>query len=142
MATLFIVDGSSVSRMMIKVDALTEIFNHGVGLAAQLISELAAEEVKLGVPQVDEDPKRVIADRMPQDGVGCIRSVSGFHRRHQHRSAGNVPRGRKFAAGTAHAIVTVWASEASGGTTSRLADLVRQRKSFGFTGGPGFVYWQ
>lgn len=59
----------------LQLDALTEIFNHGVGLAAHALSELAQEEVRLSVPRVNEVPKREITDRMHAQGVGRICAV-------------------------------------------------------------------
>jgi chemotaxis protein CheC len=63
----------------IELDALTEIFNHGVGQAAHALSELAGEEVQLSVPQVQEVAKREITDKMTAQGGNRICAVrQGF----------------------------------------------------------------
>jgi chemotaxis protein CheC len=63
----------------LELDALTEIFNHGVGQAAHALSELAGEEVQLSVPHVQEVAKRVITDRMTAQGGNRICAVrQGF----------------------------------------------------------------
>jgi len=63
----------------LELDALTEIFNHGVGAAANALSELAGEEVTLSVPRVEEASKREITDRMASDGANRVCAVrQGF----------------------------------------------------------------
>jgi chemotaxis protein CheC len=63
----------------LELDALTEIFNHGVGQAAHALSELAGEEVQLSVPQVQEVAKRDITDKMTAQGGNRICAVrQGF----------------------------------------------------------------
>jgi chemotaxis protein CheC len=63
----------------LELDALTEIFNHGVGQAARSLSELAGEEVRLSVPKVQEVAKREITDRMTAQGGNRICAVrQGF----------------------------------------------------------------
>jgi chemotaxis protein CheC len=57
------------------LDALTEIFNHGVGQAANSLSELAGEEVRLSVPRVEELAKRSIVDQMDKRGANRICAV-------------------------------------------------------------------
>ena len=59
----------------LELDALTEIFNHGVGQAAHALSELAGEEVALSVPQVQEVAKSDITDRMEAAGTQRICAV-------------------------------------------------------------------
>lgn len=59
----------------LELDALTEIFNHGVGQAARSLSELAHEEVFLSVPKVQELAKRDITDRMDAQGAERICAV-------------------------------------------------------------------
>jgi chemotaxis protein CheC len=59
----------------LELDALTEIFNQGVGVAANALSELAGEEVMLSVPSVTEVPKRDITQRMDKLGIGRICAV-------------------------------------------------------------------
>jgi chemotaxis protein CheC len=68
-----------VKLNVLELDALTEIFNHGVGLAAHALSELAGEEVHLSVPRVEELAKREITDRMTANGINRICAVrQGF----------------------------------------------------------------
>jgi chemotaxis protein CheC len=63
----------------LELDALTEIFNHGVGQAAHALSELAGEGVQLSVPQVQEVAKREITDKMTAQGGNRICAVrQGF----------------------------------------------------------------
>jgi len=59
----------------LELDALTEIFNHGVGQAALALSELAGEEVQLSVPHVEELSKREITQRLVADGSHRICAV-------------------------------------------------------------------
>lgn len=59
----------------LELDALTEIFNHGVGQAARSLSELAREEVCLSVPKVQELAKRDITDRMDAQGADRVCAV-------------------------------------------------------------------
>ena len=59
----------------LELDALTEIFNHGVGQAARSLSELAREEVSLSVPKVQELSKRDITDRMDAQGADSVCAV-------------------------------------------------------------------
>jgi len=64
---------------LLELDALTEIFNHGVGQAANSLSELAGEEVVLSVPRVVEASKREITDRMAAEGANRVCAVrQGF----------------------------------------------------------------
>lgn len=63
----------------VELDALAEIFNHGVGQGARALSELAGEEVQLSVPKVEELSKRAITDRLDAQGAGRICAVrQGF----------------------------------------------------------------
>ena len=63
----------------LELDALTEIFNHGVGQAALALSELAGEEVLLSVPKVEELSKREISDKLGAQGANRICAVrQGF----------------------------------------------------------------
>ena len=59
----------------LELDALTEIFNHGVGQAARSLSELAREEVCLTVPKVHELSKRDITDRLDAQGADRVCAV-------------------------------------------------------------------
>jgi chemotaxis protein CheC len=61
------------------LDALAEIFNHGVGQAGLALSELAREEVQLSVPKIEELSKRAITDQMDARGTNRICAVrQGF----------------------------------------------------------------
>jgi chemotaxis protein CheC len=63
----------------LELDALTEIFNHGVGQAALALSELAGEEVLLSAPKVEELYKRDITDKLDAQGANRICAVrQGF----------------------------------------------------------------
>jgi len=63
----------------LQLDALTEIFNHGVGLAAHALSELAGEEVQLSVPRIEELSKREISEKLNAQGANRICAVrQGF----------------------------------------------------------------
>lgn len=63
----------------LEIDALTEIFNHGVGQAAHALSELAGEEVLLSVPKVEELSKREISRKLDAQGANRICAVrQGF----------------------------------------------------------------
>lgn len=63
----------------LELDALSEIFNHGVGQAARALSELAGAEVHLSVPKVQEMAKRDITNRLDAQGVDRICAVrQGF----------------------------------------------------------------
>lgn len=55
----------------LELDALTEIFNHGVGQAAQSLSEIAQEAVILSVPRVTVADRQVLATQL--EGQGCQR---------------------------------------------------------------------
>jgi chemotaxis protein CheC len=62
-----------------ELDALAEIFNHGVGQAALALSELAGEEVHLSVPKIEELSKRVITEQLKSQGADRICAVrQGF----------------------------------------------------------------
>ncbi len=61
------------------LDALTEVFNHGVGQAALALSELAGEEVQLSVPMVEELSKQEISNKLNARGANRICAVrQGF----------------------------------------------------------------
>lgn len=63
----------------LELDALAEIFNHGVGQAGLALSELAGEEVQLSVPKIEELSKRDIADQLAAQGANRICAVrQGF----------------------------------------------------------------
>lgn len=63
----------------LQLDALAEIFNHGVGQAALALSELAGEEVQLSSPRVEEMSRSEIADKLNQQGADRICAVrQGF----------------------------------------------------------------
>ncbi len=55
----------------LELDALTEIFNHGVGQAAQSLSEIAQEAVILSVPRVTVADRSELATQL--EGHGCER---------------------------------------------------------------------
>lgn len=59
----------------LELDALTEIFNHGVGQAARSLSQLAGDEVLLSVPKVQELAKRDITDQLDAQGADRICAV-------------------------------------------------------------------
>jgi len=60
---------------VLELDALAEIFNHGVGQAALALSELAGEEVQLSAPKVEELSKREITERLEARGSNRICAV-------------------------------------------------------------------
>lgn len=63
----------------LELDALTEVFNHGVGQAAFALSELAGEEVQLSVPRIEELSKRAITEQLNAQGADRICAVrQGF----------------------------------------------------------------
>lgn len=63
----------------LQLDALAEIFNHGVGQAALALSELAGEEVQLSAPQVEELSRRQITEKLNEQGANRICAVrQGF----------------------------------------------------------------
>lgn len=59
----------------LELDALAEIFNHGVGQAALALSELAGEEVQLSAPKVEELSKREISEKLEARGSNRICAV-------------------------------------------------------------------
>lgn len=64
---------------VLELDALAEIFNHGVGQAALALSELAGEEVQLSAPRVEELSRREIAEKLHAQGATRICAVrQGF----------------------------------------------------------------
>ncbi len=64
----------------LELDALAEIFNHGVGQAGLALSELAGEEVQLSVPKIEELSKRAITDQLDALGANRICAVrQGFY---------------------------------------------------------------
>lgn len=63
----------------LQLDALAEIFNHGVGQAALALSELAGEEVQLSAPRVEELSRTQITDKLNEQGANRICAVrQGF----------------------------------------------------------------
>ncbi len=63
----------------LQLDALAEIFNHGVGQAALALSELAGEEVQLSAPRVEELSRLQITERLNGQGADRICAVrQGF----------------------------------------------------------------
>lgn len=56
-------------------DALTEIFNHGVGQAAQSLSEIAQEEVTLSVPRVTVSERQELAKQLETQGCQRLCAV-------------------------------------------------------------------
>lgn len=59
----------------LELDALAEIFNHGVGQAALALSELAGEEVQLSAPKVEELSKREVSEQLEARGANRICAV-------------------------------------------------------------------
>jgi chemotaxis protein CheC len=63
----------------LELDALSEVFNHGVGQAAFALSELAGEEVQLSAPKIEELSKRSITEHLSAQGGDRICAVrQGF----------------------------------------------------------------
>ncbi len=63
----------------LELDALSEVFNHGVGQAAFALSELAGEEVQLSVPKIEELSKIAITEHLNAQGADRICAVrQGF----------------------------------------------------------------
>lgn len=63
----------------LELDALSEVFNHGVGQAAFALSELAGEEVQLSAPKIEELSKRSITEHLSAQGADRICAVrQGF----------------------------------------------------------------
>ena len=63
----------------LQLDALAEIFNHGVGQAALALSELAGEEVQLSAPRVEELSRLQITEKLNAQGADRICAVrQGF----------------------------------------------------------------
>nr|WP_295782762.1 chemotaxis protein CheC [Rhodoferax sp.] len=63
----------------LQLDALAEIFNHGVGQAAMALSELAGEEVQLSAPRVEELSRLQITEKLNAQGANRICAVrQGF----------------------------------------------------------------
>lgn len=61
------------------LDALTEIFNHGVGQAGHALSQLAGAAVRLSIPLVQEISKREVTTQLVQYGIHNICAVrQGF----------------------------------------------------------------
>jgi chemotaxis protein CheC len=59
----------------IELDALTEVFNVGVGQAAHALSQLAGSEVRLTVPLVEMVTKQGISDQVSRHGTDRICAV-------------------------------------------------------------------
>ena len=63
----------------LELDALSEVFNHGVGQAAFALSELAGEEAQLSAPKIEELSKRSITEHLSAQGADRICAVrQGF----------------------------------------------------------------
>lgn len=63
----------------LQLDALTEVFNHGVGQAAMALSQLANDEVLLSVPAVYIHTKQEVVQKLGEDGARRICAVrQGF----------------------------------------------------------------
>jgi len=60
----------------IELDALTEVFNVGVGQAANALSQLAGDTVRLSVPRVEMISKRGISDELTGQGADRICAVT------------------------------------------------------------------
>lgn len=60
-------------------DALAEVFNHGVGQAADALSQIANEAVLLSVPRVTLSTRQLLAEQMQAQGCERLCSVrQGF----------------------------------------------------------------
>jgi len=59
----------------LELDALGEIFNHGVGQAAHALSQLAGENVSLTVPRIESISKRELTRQLNSQGAGRICAV-------------------------------------------------------------------
>lgn len=59
----------------LQLDALAEVFNHGVGQAALALSELAGEEVQLSAPHVEELSRSQITHKLSEQGANRICAV-------------------------------------------------------------------
>jgi chemotaxis protein CheC len=59
----------------LECDALTEIFNHGVGQAAQSLSEIAQEAVILSVPRVSVSDRHTLATQLENNGCRRLCAV-------------------------------------------------------------------
>ncbi len=59
----------------IELDALTEVFNVGVGQAAHALSQLAGAEVRLNVPLVEMITKQGVSDEISRQGNERICAV-------------------------------------------------------------------
>jgi chemotaxis protein CheC len=55
----------------LEFDALTEVFNLGVGQAAHALSQIAGESVNLSVPRVESITRQLLANQM--EAQGCQR---------------------------------------------------------------------
>ena len=64
----------------LELDALAELFNLGVGQAADALSQLAGEAVLLSIPRVQLLPKAEVVRQLGADGDRRISAVrQGFH---------------------------------------------------------------
>lgn len=64
----------------LELDALAELFNLGVGQAADALSQLAGESVQLSIPDVQLLPKAEVVRRLGEAGDRRVSAVrQGFH---------------------------------------------------------------
>jgi chemotaxis protein CheC len=64
----------------LELDALAELFNLGVGQAADALSQLAGESVQLSIPEVQLLPKAEVVRRLGEAGDRRVSAVrQGFH---------------------------------------------------------------
>ncbi len=64
----------------LELDALAELFNLGVGQAADALSQLAGEAVQLSIPRVQLLPKAEVVRQLGTEGERRISAVrQGFH---------------------------------------------------------------
>lgn len=59
----------------LELDALTEVFNMGVGQAADALSQLAGEPVELSIPLVQLLPKQEVVRQLANDDDRRVSAV-------------------------------------------------------------------
>jgi len=64
-----------VNLTELELDALTEVFNVGVGQAANALSQLAGDTVRLSVPRVEMISKRGVSEELAGQGADRICAV-------------------------------------------------------------------
>lgn len=60
----------------LEIDALKELFNIGLGRAAQSLNRMVSETVELSVPQVSILPSAIAAERLRAENTGTVSAVS------------------------------------------------------------------